>query len=371
MKLNLSHVGKYPTCDGECRAKLGVKHETCENIPRKSVNLRINATPLRLLASPVLTMSDQPLTSAPSGSTSLPGSPAPVLVRALRLALRPLVRLMLARGITYPYLADLLKSLFVEVADRDFRLGDKPPTDSRVSLVSGVHRKDVSRLRALLQQDEAVVPAVVPRGALLVAQWMGDSRFLDGDGEPMPLPRLVSEGGECSFESLVAGVNTDIRSRVVLDEWLRLGVVHIDDQGRVCLNTGAFVPTRGDDEKAHYLGLNLHEHAAAAVHNILGEGEPLIERSVHYNALSPASVARLAKLSEQLGMKALLAVNRAAREAEADDLAAARAAGESVPSERITLGVYFYSDAERATRTATANQTEISGGQIRSSRGRP
>jgi hypothetical protein len=371
MKLNRSYVGKYPTYDGECRAKLGLNHKTCENIPRKSVNLRINATLFRLLASPVLIMSDQPLTTADPGSTGLPGAPTPVLVRALRLALRPLVRLMLARGITYPYLADLLKSLFVEVADREFRLGDKAPTDSRVSLVSGVHRKDVSRLRALLQEDEAVVPAVVPRGALLVAQWMGDPRFLDEDGEPMPLPRLTSEGGERSFESLVASVNTDIRSRVVLDEWLRLGVVHIDDQRRVCLNTGAFVPTRGDDEKAHYLGLNLHEHAAAAVHNLLGEGVPFMERSVHYNALSPASVTRLAKLSEQMGMKALLAVNRAAREAEAEDLAAAQAAGEAAPSERITLGVYFYSGARPAMRDGTENPTEATGDQTRPSRRRP
>jgi hypothetical protein len=316
-------------------------------------------------------MSAPPLTSADAETTALPGSPTPVLVRALRLALRPLVRLMLARGITYPYLADLLKSLFVEVADRDFRLGDKPPTDSRVSLVSGLHRKDVSRLRALLQQDEAVVPSVVPRGALLVAQWMGDPRFLDDNGEPLPLPRLASEGGERSFESLVAGVNTDIRSRVVLDEWLRLGVVQIDDQGRVCLNTDAFVPTQGDEGKAHYLGLNLHEHAAAAVHNLLGEGAPLMERSVHYNALSPASVARLARLSEQMGMKALLAVNRAAREAEADDLAAAQAAGEAPPSERITLGVYFYSDAVRADQAATAKHTDATGDRNRPSGGRP
>jgi hypothetical protein len=51
-------------------------------------------------------MSAPPVTSADAESTALPGSPTPVLVRALRLALRPLVRLMLARGITYPYLAD-------------------------------------------------------------------------------------------------------------------------------------------------------------------------------------------------------------------------------------------------------------------------
>ena len=282
---------------------------------------------------------------APEGN--LPGSPSPAMVRALRQVLRPLVRLMLAQGITYPYLADVLKGLFVELADKEFRLDARPPTDSRVSLMSGVHRKDVSRLRQLLQTPEAMAPSVVPRGAQLVAHWMGDARYLQEDGRPRPLARLYSEGGEQSFEALVSGVNSDIRSRVVLDEWLRLGVVHIDDDGRVCLNTGAFVPTRGADEKAFYLGHNLHDHAAAAVHNVLGGQPPFMERSVHYDALSPASVERLAKLTEQVGMKALLAVNKAAMEAEAHD-SAARAPGDG--AQRITMGVFFYAEpAENET----------------------
>jgi hypothetical protein len=277
----------------------------------------------------------------PTTDVSPPGGPSPALVRALRQLLRPLVRLMLAQGITYPYLADLLKGLFVEVADKEFRLDARPPTDSRVSLVSGVHRKDVSRLRQLLQTPEALEPSVVPRGAQLVAHWMGDARYLQKDGKPRPLARLASEGGEQSFEALVSGVNSDIRSRVVLDEWLRLGVVHLDDEGRVCLNTGAFVPTRGADEKAFYLGHNLHDHAAAAVHNVLGGQPPFMERSVHANALTPASVDRLAKLTEQVGMKALLAVNKAAMEAEAQD-GVERQPGES--PQRFTMGVYFYAE---------------------------
>lgn len=270
-----------------------------------------------------------------------PHGPSPAVVRALRRILRPLVRLMLAQGITYPYLADLLKGLFVEVADRDFRLEpDKPSTDSRISLVSGVHRKDVSRLRALLRSPEALAPSVVPLGAQVVAQWMGQARYLLDDGQPRPLARLASEGGELSFEALVASVNSDIRSRVVLDEWLRQGVVHLDEDDRVHLNAHAFVPAEGADEKAFYLGLNLHEHAAAAVHNVLGGEPPFMERSVHYDALSLASVQRLARLGEQAGMKALLSVNKAAMDAEVQDRPAMT---EGQVPYRITLGVYFYS----------------------------
>ncbi|MGV3726326.1 DUF6502 family protein [Hydrogenophaga sp.] len=280
-----------------------------------------------------------PPSAPPSAVPDNQAGPSPALVRALRQALRPLVRLMLAQGITYPYLADLLKGLFVEVAERDFRLDDKPPTDSRVSLVSGVHRKDVSRLRPLLRTPGALAPTVVPLGAQLAARWMGDARYLQDDGQPRPLARLASEGGEQSFEALVASVNNDIRSRVVLDEWLRQGVVHLDEQGQVCLDATAFVPTRGAQEKAFYLGHNLHDHAAATVHNVLGGAPPFLERSVHYDALSPESVARLAKLGEQHGMKALLAMNKVAMEAEASD----RSLDPQPPRQRFTMGVYFYS----------------------------
>jgi Family of unknown function (DUF6502) len=285
-----------------------------------------------------------------------PGGPSPALVRAVRKLLRPLVRLMLSHGITYTYLADLLKGLFVEVADRDFRLDDKPPTDSRVSLVSGVHRKDVARLRGLLDSAEAIETSVVPRGAQLVAHWMGNPRYLLEDGSPKPLARLVSEGGDLSFEALVSSVNSDIRSRVVLDEWLNLGVVHLDDEGRVCLNTAAFVPSRGADEKAFYLGHNLHDHAAAAVHNMLAGQPPFMERSVHYNSLSPDSVQRLNKMSEQLGMKALLAINKAAMDAEAQDRTAADQAGTAQPDQRFTFGMYFFS--ERYTEPPTSGADE-------------
>lgn len=275
-------------------------------------------------------------------------TPSFAFVLALRRVLRPLVRLMLARGVTYPYLAELLKGLFVEVAEREFRIGAKPPTDSRISLVTAVHRKDVSRLRQALDSSAETVPTVVSLGAQLVAVWLGSPRYLDDNGRPRPLPRFVSEGGELSFEGLVASVNSDIRSRVVLDEWLRLGVVHMDEQRRVCLNAEAFVPAAGFDEKAFYLGHNLHDHAAAATHNLLGGQPAFLERSVHYDALSAASIQLLAKQSEALGMEALLALNKSALAAEQDD------AADSTPRQRMTFGIYFYSDATDTELAARA-----------------
>jgi hypothetical protein len=265
-------------------------------------------------------------------------APPPSLVRALRRVLRPLVRLMLARGATYPWVSELLKALFVEVAEEDFRIGTTPPTDSRVSLISGVHRKEVNRLRREKSSRRESVPSVVSLGAQLVAVWLASSRYLDENGRPRPLPRFASEGGELSFEALVAGVNSDIRPRVVLDEWLRLGVVHFDSAQRVCLNVDAFVPAEGFDEKAFYFGHNLHDHISAAAHNLSGAPNSFLERSVHYDALSAESVAALAAQSEKAGMAALLAINKNAMALEQAD------ADKPLPRQRMTFGIYFYTE---------------------------
>ena len=82
--------------------------------------------------------------------------------KALRRVLLPLVRLMLTRGLHYPAAAEMLKSLYVEIADREFALDTKRQTDSRVSLISGVHRKDVKRLRHALPEERAAIRPTNP-----------------------------------------------------------------------------------------------------------------------------------------------------------------------------------------------------------------
>ena len=65
---------------------------------------------------------------------------SPALITAVRRVLRPFIKLMLAKGITYPFLTEMLKDLYVEVAANDFKIGDKPSTDSHLSLLTGIHR---------------------------------------------------------------------------------------------------------------------------------------------------------------------------------------------------------------------------------------
>ena len=94
--------------------------------------------------------------------------------------------------------------------------------------------------------------------------------------------------------------------------WLRLGIAGQDSDGRVCLNTGAFTPDKGFDEKVFFFGKNLHDHICASAHNLAGRTPSYFDRSVYYDKLSQASVQELAKLANDTGMDALTRMNKAA-----------------------------------------------------------
>ena len=272
-----------------------------------------------------------------SPGTALGVTPPPV-VRALRRLLRPLVRLLLHQQFTYPMFIRLLKAVYVEIAAKEFPVVGKAQTDSRISLLTGVHRKDVKRL----WREEAVTDGMsdtVTLGAQLVAWWTTDPKYLDAAQRPRPLPRLAGTLKAVSFETLVASVNTDIRPRAVLDEWLRLGVVQIDDSDQVCLVIDAFVPEKGLDEKAFFFGQNIHDHLAACTHNLLARSPALLERCIFTNDLSSASVAELAEIARESGMRAIHAVSKRAIELERNDVTTGTA------SERINFGVYFFTEA--------------------------
>jgi len=268
-----------------------------------------------------------------------PGDAHPALVLAVSRLLRPLVRVLIAQGFTFPALSRLLKEVYVDVAEADFELEGKPQTDSRINLLTGIHRKDIRTLRQRQRTQQQASP-VVSRNAHMIALWTGAPDYLDERGRPRPLPRLKATDGGPSFETLVDSVSKDIRARAVLDEWMRLDLVRLDEQDQVHLNSEAFVPREDFADLAFYFGRNLRDHIAAGGHNLLGGEPPMLERAVYYEGLTLESVRELSDFAREAGSEALLEVNRKAFELAERDKQAADA------EQRMTFGVFFFSGEE-------------------------
>lgn len=277
-----------------------------------------------------------------------PSRPIPpaALLKAARRLMRPLVRLMMRSGLTFPVLVETLRGLFVDVAINDMLTDPKTRTDSRISLLTGLHRKEVRRLREILA-DSDEVPEVVTLISQIVGRWAGSAAFIDGQGRPRPLYRSVQpEAGDLPlFDTLVASITTDVRPRAVLDDLLAHGVVHVDSQDRVQLNTDAFIPRPGGEEQLFYFARNLHDHVAAAVANIsAGDIAPFLDRSVHYDRLTPAQARNLRDYADAAAHRALLDVNR-----HAQDVAGPGRGEPSSGQRRINFGIYVFDEPDPET----------------------
>jgi hypothetical protein len=245
---------------------------------------------------------------------------------------------MIARGMAFPELADKLKELYVEACNRHFRLEDKRLTDSRISLLTGLQRKDIRVVRTRLENSigdaEPQAAGPLPR---ILARWMGGAPYADEDGAPISLARGGAE--EASFEALAAEVSRDIHARTVLDELIRLGMVHLDDgDDRVSLIASAYLPSRDDAALLGYFGANLGDHAEAVATNLLSAPKPgpFFDRSVHYNKLTPEALGELDAMARQLQSDALLALNSKALELQERD------AGSDAATGRFRCGAYIY-----------------------------
>src|SRR5690242_6637154 len=73
---------------------------------------------------------------------------AQALTEATQGVLRPLVRILLRNGVPFGAFAEMARAVYVEVAEKEFALPDKKQTVSRISTLTGLTRKDVTRLQA-------------------------------------------------------------------------------------------------------------------------------------------------------------------------------------------------------------------------------
>jgi Family of unknown function (DUF6502) len=266
--------------------------------------------------------------------------PTLVLERVLRV-LRPLVRLLVANGVTYPVLAAALKAVFLDAARHALAQQGMAQTDSAVSLLCGVHRRDVRTL-SQTSSDSSAVAAAGPNSKLglaaqVVARWMHAPAFLDGKRRPRVLPRGADEA---SFDNLVASVSSDVRPRAVLDELLRLGVVSESAKG-IHLEGSGFAPRQGFEEMSWLFAANLSDHAAAAAANLQGDSN-FLEQALFVDQISAESAAGLQKVSVQAWQQAFKTVMAQAQTRFDEDAA--------LPAEqhrhRARFGVYFYSQPE-------------------------
>ncbi|MFT4572709.1 MAG: hypothetical protein ACI91F_003614 [Candidatus Binatia bacterium] len=226
------------------------------------------------------------------------------LAAATRRALRPLVRLFLTHGLPFKAFAEIAKEVFTEAADEDFAIDGRRSTDARISVLTGLTRKDVRRLRKA-QTDGSPDPVVAQfnRAARVTTAWVREQAYHRADGSPAALP---FDGATPCFSELVRSYSGDMPARAVFDELLRVGAVVENRDGRIELAARGYVP-RGDEiSKLGILGEDLHTLAATIEHNMDPDvGELWFQRKVAYDNLPAEALEGLRQSAGRRGQKLL------------------------------------------------------------------
>lgn len=186
-------------------------------------------------------------------------------------------------------MADLAKQVYVDVARTEFGIDGKKQTVSRISILTGLTRKEVQRLLQEPPEPDARITEEYNRAARVMTGWVRDPDFGDGKGHPIP---LKMEGKRASFSALVRRYSGDIPVRAVLDELLRVGAVKRLQDGRIGLPARGFISQKGLTHKVTILGSDTADLVETIEHNLYkSPTRPRFQRKVMYDNV-PAEAAK-------------------------------------------------------------------------------
>ncbi len=200
--------------------------------------------------------------------------------------LKPLVRVLLRYGVPCGAFLDIAKQIYVDVAMESFSIPGRKPTTSRASVITGLSRKEILRIRRLPPLSDSEVRDRYNRAVRVISGWVRDKDFAETPGQPADLP---FEGGERSFSRLVRKYSGDVPARAILDELVRVGSVPQLDNGDIRLRSRAYIPGAGEEEKIAILGNEVADLIQTIDHNLQASPEQSrFQLKVAYDNLPPS-----------------------------------------------------------------------------------
>jgi len=171
------------------------------------------------------------------------------LLAACRHLLHPLVRILLRHGISHGEFSDSVRGAYIDIAQNELVPPDRPQTDSRVAILTGLTKQDVARIRkADAEGDDAVG---LNRIARVLQGWSQDPEYMGPYGLPLEVPFA---GDTISFEDLVRRYAGDAEPRILLEELVRAQAALETDDGYVRLLNRTYLPTPLDPVGLERLG---------------------------------------------------------------------------------------------------------------------
>lgn len=261
-----------------------------------------------------------------------------VLAFAVRRLMRPLVRLLLRHGVPFRTFADLIKAVYVDTAAQ-FAIEGRKQSDARISIITGLSRKEVRRVRQLELPHDMGTIARYNRAARVISGWVRDPAFHDDNGEPTA---LSLDGAGKSFSQLVERYSGDVPARAILDELHRVGAVERSEDQAIRLRVRAYVPTAAHEDKLAILGRDVAYLIDTIDHNLnCPLGDAYFQRKVFYNNLPAEAIPEFKELAARHAQQLLELLDRWLAERDRDSNPQSPGTGRRGAG----VGIYYFEES--------------------------
>jgi len=227
------------------------------------------------------------------------------VIRGCRYLLLPVVRFLLRHGVTWNEFCDLSKDAYVMVARSDYGIQGRPTNNSRVAMLTGLSRREVTRVRDQLL-DGDIGPAE-QRGnqiSRLLSGWHIDAEFTDSEGRPKDLHATGPTG---SLSSLLKRYAGDLPHGAIRKEMQQRSLIEELNDGSFRVLKRDYIFSELDPQIVNRMGVALHDHATTLEHNLNEErlAAPRFEAIADNACIKPSTYKAFHKLVEERGLSFL------------------------------------------------------------------
>jgi len=219
----------------------------------------------------------------------MPQSVKENLLAAFGYLLKPLVRLAVKNGISFPEFGEALKQAYVDVAAKQMRASGKDPTEEGISLITNIQTAEVSDILRSNARSRFInaIQEVDPLAKALGA-WHTDARYLGPYGVLRDLqfaaaPAIGPLDRTDTFTDLVQKYCPGVSPRVLLDELISSHCVQDVGNGFYRAVKRSYIPDPLSSANILLFARVVHNLCEAAEVNLRaesGDGKGLVERII-------------------------------------------------------------------------------------------
>lgn len=259
--------------------------------------------------------------------------------------LRPLIKVLISHNFSHANLTELVRKTYVEVAYDAFSTPSNSQskakmTYSRAAVLTGLSRKEVVRLKRLIEREQWLDNDQHQLAIRVARGWASDKSFQDVNGEPKV---LTLAPGDASFASLVKKYTGGNVHAGVLEQLNKLGITSQSDLETVTLVNKGLVTLQDELEKIKVISVCVSDLFSTAEINLhASDADIRFQRQLVYSGIEESLARQLHAAGSEKAMALFNTLNNFLIPGR-DQLRSDHRS----PSKRVGLGIYYFEDAKQ------------------------